>query len=129
MERDSLSTPRAPRDAEKQRAYYAKWYEANRERHIANQTERNRVNRIKVKALVREAKARPCSDCGVEYPYYVMQFDHVRGEKKFTIAAKMNVYTAPTTMQREIEKCDVVCANCHAIRTWQRANGNGVLGI
>src|SRR5207245_2408021 len=32
-------------------------------------------------AFIRAAKNVPCTDCGVKYPYYVMDFDHARGEK------------------------------------------------
>lgn len=73
------------------------------------QRHRDRVNAL---------KARPCTDCGVQYPPHVMQFDHVRGEKKFTIS--MNLRRKWEDTAAEIEKCDVVCANCHAERTWQR---------
>jgi len=68
--------------------------------------------------IIREAKDRPCADCGVQYPYYVMQFDHVRGEKKFNLGGGWN--NSIEAIQEEIAKCDVVCANCHAERTYQR---------
>ena len=68
--------------------------------------------------LIRDAKDRPCADCGVQYPYYVMQFDHVRGEKKFNLGGGWN--NSIEAIQEEIAKCDVVCANCHAERTYQR---------
>jgi hypothetical protein len=68
--------------------------------------------------IIREAKDQPCADCGGKYPYYVMQFDHVRGVKKFGIATALSrVGTAsPSQLRDEIAKCDVVCANCHALR-------------
>jgi hypothetical protein len=47
-----------------------------------------------------------------------MDFDHVRGEKKFGIAICIN--RAWKLLEAEITKCDVVCANCHRIRTRQR---------
>jgi hypothetical protein len=47
-----------------------------------------------------------------------MDFDHV-GEK--TAEVSKYVYTSGTaTLLAEIERCDVVCANCHRIRTQQR---------
>ena len=69
-------------------------------------------------AIVREAKNRPCADCGVAYPYYVMQFDH-RGDKLYNVnvAARTRGINA---ILAEIEKCDVVCANCHAQRGHDR---------
>jgi hypothetical protein len=46
-----------------------------------------------------------------------MHFDHVpgRGPKLFNLGS--GDYSIKT-VQAEIEKCDIVCANCHAIRTW-----------
>lgn len=63
-------------------------------------------------------KARPCMDCGGEFPDYVMQFDHVRGQKH-RIVSGMKQYSKER-IDAEIAKCDIVCANCHAIRTEKR---------
>jgi hypothetical protein len=66
------------------------------------------------------AKSVPCADCGVQYGYWVMHFDHVRGEKDFTISCHKNRSLSPRKLEAEIAKCDVVCANCHAERTYYR---------
>jgi hypothetical protein len=76
--------------------------------------DRNReyVNKIK--------STTPCTDCGRGYPPYVMQFDHLGEDKDRDIA---NLVASPVSLARlaaEIEKCEVVCANCHAERTHQR---------
>lgn len=69
--------------------------------------------------MVVEAKTRPCCDCGIQYPYYVMDFDHRDGAtKKFALNSVY--YEAKGAILREIEKCDVVCANCHRERTHRR---------
>lgn len=63
----------------------------------------------------------PCTDCKTFYPYYVMHFDHRPGEKKlFSISTAKNVSQNLEIIQKEIDKCDLVCANCHATRTWTR---------
>jgi hypothetical protein len=69
--------------------------------------------------LVRQMKSRPCTDCGVQYPYYVMDFDHRESEIK---EYELNCVDRMTirAIIREIGKCDVVCVNCHRKRTWQR---------
>lgn len=72
----------------------------------------------KLRALVYELKNKPCADCDIQYPPYVMQFDHVRGEKKFELWQWMSKSIRLIT--EEAEKCEVVCANCHAERTYQR---------
>lgn len=71
--------------------------------------------------LVNELKKVPCKDCERSYPPYVMDFDHVRGLKRFGIAVALRGagYSWDDVVE-EIAKCDVVCANCHRIRTWGR---------
>lgn len=64
----------------------------------------------------------PCKDCGAYYPYYVMDFDHVQGEKTMGMA-KASLSTWNRT-RREITKCEIVCSNCHRIRTFNRRNEN-----
>lgn len=63
----------------------------------------------------------PCMDCGVQYPFYVMQFDHREGEEKLNNIAKMRADgLSLKRVQDEIAKCDLVCANCHFARTYLR---------
>ncbi len=68
---------------------------------------------------MRQMKSRPCADCGIQYPYYVMDFDHRQGENKVFEMNRVN-YVAMGALKKEIEKCDVVCSNCHRERTYQR---------
>lgn len=73
--------------------------------------------------IINESKNRPCCDCGVRYPPWVMDFDHVRGVKLFNIAAA-KLYQVGQALLDEIAKCDVVCANCHRERSHQRTHGD-----
>lgn len=71
------------------------------------------------KAFVLAYKAaKPCLDCQLSFPPYCMDFDHVRGTKKRDVSSCMTV----TAAQAEILKCDLVCANCHRKRTYQRTH-------
>lgn len=76
--------------------------------------------REKIRNFIINAKDIPCVDCGIKYPYYVMDFDHVRGEKKFNLSIAGNLIPNIKKVIEEIEKCDVVCSNCHRIRTFKR---------
>jgi hypothetical protein len=76
--------------------------------------------RAEIKELLHKAKDRPCADCGIKYPPYVMDFDHVHGEKEFAVSLSVQRGHALETVQKEIDKCEVVCANCHRIRTHAR---------
>lgn len=70
--------------------------------------------------IVREAKSVPCADCNTPHPYYVMDFDHVRGVKDDHIANLVQSGVSEARLRAEIAKCEVVCANCHRERTHQR---------
>ena len=111
----------AYRDPERQRAAERKWYRENRQRVL----DKKNAKKARLRALVRAAKARPCADCNVEYPYFVMDFDHVSGEKIMIISKLVN-RGATRQLLEELEKCEVVCANCHRIRTWQRRRARGL---
>jgi Zn finger protein HypA/HybF involved in hydrogenase expression len=70
------------------------------------------------RAYIAEVKSNAvCADCGGKFPPCVYHFDHIaeRGPKLFNLGSGDYSIKA---VQAEIEKCDIVCANCHAIRTW-----------
>jgi len=61
----------------------------------------------------------PCADCNQYYPSYVMQFDHLPGNKKEFQLSNGYLFS-DISIKKEISKCELVCANCHAIRTHKR---------
>ena len=54
----------------------------------------------------------PCMDCKISYPYYVMDFDHVRGTKQANVAELISTLSKKR-IDLEIAKCEIVCSNCH----------------
>lgn len=68
--------------------------------------------------LVSEYKeANPCMDCNRKFPAVCMDFDHRPGEvKRFTVSAGTS--KAWPALIAEVQKCDLVCSNCHRLRTW-----------
>src|SRR5579875_2419722 len=64
----------------------------------------------------------PCSDCG-EDDIVVLDFDHVRGTKRMAVAEMVRRGFAIATIQLEIDKCEVRCANCHRRVTAKRHGG------
>lgn len=61
-----------------------------------------------------------CADCGIDDPR-VLTFDHVRGKKKTNISDMIGKAVSIETLDAEIAKCEIVCHNCHAIRTQKRS--------
>lgn len=60
----------------------------------------------------------PCSDCLEYNSYFQMDFDHLKN-KKFKIS-KAIYSTSLKNIKDEMAKCDLVCGNCHKIRTYIR---------
>lgn len=78
--------------------------------------------RIKGREFIQKYKeSNPCTDCGNFYPYYVMDFDHQK-DKKFLISK--TTARSIRQIQEEINKCEVVCANCHRVRTFIKSGDN-----
>ena len=61
-----------------------------------------------------------CVDCGYKGEKYpsVLEFDHIGTDKVFAISQGSS-YSWEAIM-KEISKCELVCANCHRIRTANR---------
>ena len=80
----------------------------------------------RTRAIVRELKeASPCRDCGVSYPYYVMDYDHRDPSEKIACVRTMSDHASLAKCLTEIAKCDLVCANCHRERTFVAMSSNG----
>lgn len=95
-------------------------YKKNPDSHKEAVKERNRRYRKEVQDYLRDLKeSTPCKDCGENYPYYVMDFDHLR-DKKGNLA-QMHANTMKV-IKEEIAKCEIVCANCHRERTYNKNN-------
>lgn len=61
------------RDQEKLKKLQHEWYLSNK----TKIRERKKISKRKLKEDVKALKeSTPCMDCGVKYPYYVMDFDH-----------------------------------------------------
>lgn len=65
-----------------------------------------------------------CVDCGIRSPHpEIYDFDHRPDEQKTKPVAAYLTSGTIDDLRAEIVKCDVVCANCHRIRTRQREHG------
>lgn len=78
---------------------------------------REKYKRINYRTFARLKRA-GCADCGGVFPPCAMDFDHVRGTKWRGVGEI--VCRNPVKVLEEIAKCDVVCANCHRVRTMKR---------
>jgi|AntRauTorcE11897_2_1112592.scaffolds.fasta_scaffold20558_2 hypothetical protein len=82
----------------------------NKKDKYKNQTKR-RIER-KLKAI--EYKGGVCFCCGETYPYPAMQFHHRNPDEKESIWNTLRFQSWDKVIE-ELDKCDLLCANCHSI--------------
>lgn len=105
------------KDPIKQREAQRRWYLDNKGSQQKASSLWKRNTRKLIKKFVFDAKDQPCTDCGKDFPSYVMDFDHVRGPKVGSISSLVSKCDL-SKIEAEIAKCEIVCANCHRERTW-----------
>jgi hypothetical protein len=110
----------------KQKEYYAEHPE---EHAVRNKSYRSR-NKAKYNAYMRvwtqkkrqylyDIKDVPCLDCGNKFHPACMEFDHREDEIKLFNIGRLSDWNK-NNIEAEIAKCDIVCANCHNLRTFNR---------
>jgi len=63
----------------------------------------------------------PCTDCGRTFPAFVMHWDHLPEFEKLGEISTMLAGHSRQAVIEELKKCELVCANCHVLRTVKRA--------
>lgn len=116
-------TAKSPEAKERQRAYQRAYMKRRRsEGSVPRHTmtpEYHRKWKARRTELLRIWKhAAGCAECGFRGHPAALEFDHVQGTK-LNHVSKLSTHAWETIMA-EIAKCDVVCANCHRLRTLAR---------
>jgi hypothetical protein len=101
-------------------AYHREHYLANKQRYVDQARARKQVlRRERTSYLLDYFATHPCTDCGEGDPV-VLEFDHLDADSKaFNISQGLSFRNWQSVLD-EIEKCEVVCANCHRRRTARR---------
>ena len=95
---------------------------------------RSMESKIKGRIAIIEEKLRRgcCMDCGFVVTrdnYMCFDFDHREpADKSFTISAKQKD-VSKTLLEAEFDKCDLVCANCHRLRTHKQFKTGVLTGM
>jgi formate-dependent nitrite reductase cytochrome c552 subunit len=90
------------------------WYQRNRSRTIAAVGQRNISRRTQARSRA-GAVRRECVDCGETNPLLI-DFDHL-WDKRADVSYMIHAGFSWTRIEAEIDKCEVRCANCHALKT------------
>ena len=92
---------------------------ASRTPSVSARTERQRAHWRHSADLLDQLRSVPCSDCGGVFPQCAMDFDHRDPATKVRHVTRM-IMGSIERMLAEVAKCDIVCANCHRLRTFNR---------
>ena len=94
------------------------FYDKNKKKIYAQKTERGK----ELLKWHRELKSKiPCTDCKKRFHPVAMQWDHLpQFEKGYAISVMVSDGFSKESIMDEIKKCELVCANCHAVRTHKR---------
>jgi hypothetical protein len=109
-----------------QAAYHRQHYLRNKEKYKKkarrwDAENRDRERKERQVYVIEYLLEHPCVDCGETNPL-ILDFDHVRGEKKHNISAMVAGVYGWKSLKAELAKCDVRCVNCHRIRTANEEN-------
>lgn len=74
----------------------------------------------KCRMFIAPLKEEPCTDCGWEFEAEAMDFDHLPQHKKKQAISRLVKLGNLEALQAELKKCELVCSNCHRIRTARR---------
>jgi len=100
-----------------QRQANLRYYWRNREREI----ERVSLRQASSVAFLRDLRGSRCQDCGLAFEPHQLDFDHRDPSlKRFRLTAGAASLKPRATLLDEASRCDVVCANCHRVRTQAR---------
>ena len=94
-------------------------YQRNKQYYL----DRNKRRIAEFRKIIAEAKGNTCKDCKREYHQCQLDFDHTGDDKNFTIAHLGEIHSKKALLE-EIAKCEVVCASCHRLRTYNRGSSN-----
>jgi hypothetical protein len=107
----------------KKKGYCYKHYQRQHRHGDVNTTLRAPTEKVSTAERIAWTKgykmAMGCADCGYNAHPAALDFDHLPGNEKIR-DIKSGAQLGWAALQAEVAKCEVVCANCHRIRTAER---------
>lgn len=90
------------------------YYVDNKDKINKNKRSYKKKRMVEYQDIMRELKQEPCLFCGKTYHFSAMDYHHKDPKEKYKdIAVLVKGMAAMKTIKAEIEKCVLVCSNCH----------------
>src|ERR1017187_1622043 len=115
---------RCPLCRESNRKHYCEYKPSKsaKQHRIEYDKEARHSKKVNRREYIQQLKSVPCKDCGKTFPWYCMDHDHVpeRGKREFLISHWVSRQMKWDKLEKELAKCDIICAICHRVRTRKR---------
>lgn len=103
------------KDKQRQAENQRKWYQRNKERIKLDRAETSKQNKKKVRLWFKEFKLNlRCLICLESHPSCLHFHHRDPATKVASVSTLVKAGISIKTILLEIDKCDVLCANCHA---------------
>ena len=114
-------------NADKMRGYRNDWYERNKEAEREKAKLRQSERRKQFKEWYKEYKSNlKCGKCGFSHPA-ALDFHHTDSSKKEFSLGSTGLSVSKERFLKEIQKCEILCANCHRIHHYEERNNSSVV--
>lgn len=117
------------KDKDKRRKQWKSWYERNKDNPVHKKRVKDFDDRRRAKLVEwfeEYKKTLKCKNCGFSHPA-ALDFHHRNPEKKLYEVSVMPARSmSKTKILDEINKCDVLCSNCHRILHYELKRSIGV---
>ncbi|MBV6446331.1 MAG: hypothetical protein IFNCLDLE_02623 [Ignavibacteriaceae bacterium] len=101
--------------SERKKQIWRDWYNRHKVELREFYKEKNNKRKNEIKAYLKKIKLdKSCVRCGFSDPR-ALEYHHTKGNKEFEIATAINMGYSIERINKEIEKCELICANCHRI--------------
>jgi hypothetical protein len=82
-----------------------------------------KLSKARRQMTINSKRGKPCHDCGGVFHPDAMDFDHRDPSTKVANISELQVLGRRRKLAAEMAKCDLVCSNCHRVRTARRRAG------
>ncbi len=102
---------------------YKEHYKNNKDIYIKRARERQlKINEINAETVFDFLQDKKCEHCGIS-DILVLEFHHRNKNEKYANISHLMINGGPINkVLEEMEKCDILCANCHRIETHKENN-------
>jgi hypothetical protein len=120
--KNKISGKKSSKCKQCQRIYVKEHYLNNREKYVRNGIAHKKNRRQEHKKIIDDIRSKGCCECGETHPA-VLDFHHIDPSDKDFVIAKYSEYGLETLL-KELNKCIVICSNCHRKMHWNEKQKN-----